>query len=348
MPDRDTFYMKRCLRLAEVGRPTVSPNPMVGAVIVARGRIIGEGMHLQAGGPHAEVNALASVKGSDRPLLAEATLYVNLEPCHHQGKTPPCTLAIREAGIKRVVIAGRDPNPLVSGKGVGFLREIGVEVTEGILHNSAEQLNAAFLTYHRKKRPYIILKWAESDDFIMGHRERRVKISNSKSDTLVHLWRSEVDAILIGTNTAIIDNPSLTVRHIEAPSPHRILLDKSGRVPKEYQLFVDEEPLTIITEDASRFGALASEKEAIALPFEPSVIPPLLHWAYEEEIQSILIEGGRKTLQSFINSNYWDEARIIHAVDVRLGKGLRVPKLKGRKVKELLLNRNRITFVKPL
>ncbi len=339
--------MSRCLQLAVVARDTVAPNPMVGAVIVAPdGRVIAEGFHSRPGTPHAEIHALQNVREEDRALLPSSTLYVNLEPCHHHGRTPPCTLAIREAGIRRLVIAGKDPNPLVSGKGVEYLKSAGLDVKEGVLQEEAERLNRSFLIFHRKKRPYIILKWAETDDFFIGDPERRILISGMKSQILTHLWRSEVDAILVGTNTALIDDPSLTVRHIVGRSPQRILFDRTGKVPKTHKLFQDDNPLYIITENPESFATLGNQKHVVHLPFAPSVLPPFLEWAYRQEIQTLLVEGGRKLLQSFVNAGFWDEARILHSTNKILKKGIRCPKLKGELVDEIRIDADIIRWVK--
>ncbi len=343
----DHDYMRRCLELAQIAKGHVSPNPMVGAVIVADERIIGEGLHTAAGQPHAEINALHSVREADLPLLPKSTLYVNLEPCHHHGKTPPCTHAIQAAGIKRVVIAGRDPNPLVSGKGIQFLRSIGVDITLGVLEKDAERLNAPFLTFHRKKRPYIILKWAESEDFFIGKRDRQISISSTQTNKLNHLWRTEADAILIGTQTAIVDNPRLTVRHVSGPNPLRLVLDRTGRIPLSQQIFTDPFPLVIFTENPAYFHRLPTQKDIVSAPFLPSVLPFLMEWAYHQNLQSIIVEGGRKLLQSFIDNHLWDEARIIHNTKLFLDHGIRCPKLRGKRLKQLLIENDSVTFVLP-
>jgi len=282
--------MRRCLQLATCGKGFVAPNPMVGAVIVHNNRIIGEGFHGKYGGPHAEVQAIASVK--DEKLLKSSTLYVNLEPCSHYGKTPPCVDLIREKQIPRVVIGQEDPFPKVSGRGIKILRETGIEVIQGILEEECKELNKRFLTYTLQHRPYIILKWAQSaDGFLDRHREENdgevpVKFSNYFTQMLVHKTRAEESAIMVGTRTLRLDKPALNVRYWKGNDPERITLDSKQSLQQQIRLL------------------------------------------YERKIQSLMVEGGAKLLQSFLNENLWDEIQIEVAA-FPLNKGVAAPAPKG-------------------
>lgn len=283
----DERYMERCLQLARHGEFTTAPNPMVGAVIVHDGRIIGEGWHRQYGGPHAEVNAVRSVRPEDEALLCESTIYVSLEPCSHWGKTPPCAELLVEKGLRRVVVGCLDPNERVAGRGIRRLREAGAEVVVGVLERECWWLNRKFMTFHTKHRPYITLKWAESaDGFIDRRRQSRddgeaVHFSTAWTQTLVHRLRATHEAIIVGRRTWELDQPSLTTRMWPGKSPERLILS-SGDVPLE-------------------------EK-----------------WA---GFQSVLVEGGAQTLQSFINADLWDEA-FVERSEMVLGDGVKAPELK--------------------
>jgi len=309
----DTIYMQRCLELAQKGAYYTAPNPMVGSVIVCNGKIIGEGYHRKAGEPHAEINAINNVK--DKSLLKKSTLYVNLEPCSHFGKTPPCAVKIAELGIPRVVIGIRDFSKKVNGKGVAILKEAGVEVEEGVLQEEAFFLNRRFFTYHQQHRPYIILKWAETQDGFIDI-DRSVKqpeihwITNALSKSLVHKGRAVESAILIGKNTALFDNPQLTVRHwSQTNSPVRVLIDKNLEVPKNAKIF-DDTSKTIV------FNALVSKQETtvsyVKIDFSDTqkVITQLLQYLYDMQLQSVIVEGGRETLLHFIKNNLWDEYQV--------------------------------------
>jgi len=301
----DELWMERCLDLAALGAGHVSPNPMVGAVLVYQGRIIGEGYHREIGGPHAEVQAIASVKPNDRHLLPDATLYVNLEPCCHQGRTPPCTNLILEQSIPKVVAATEDPSAKVSGKGLGILREHGVSVQTGVLENEALWLNRRFIIFHQEHRPYVILKWAQSANGFMGRAGERVKISAPITDRLVHKWRAEEDSILIGTNTAKTDNPHLTVRLWPGRSPLRAVVDTSNSLPRSAHLF-SEEAETIVLHHR-----------------EPSEMMAAL---FDREVLSVMVEGGAMLLGSFIRAGLWDEARVIVS-PMRMDDGVAAPVL---------------------
>ena len=321
-------YMKRCLLLAAKGLGGVAPNPMVGCVIVCNGKIIGEGYHQQYGQAHAEVNAIESVKKKE--LLQKSTLYVNLEPCSHFGKTPPCADLIIEHKIPYVVIGSIDVNSLVSGKGIHKLSKAGIDVAVGVLEAECKQLNKRFFTFHEKKRPYIILKWAQSTDgFIDAKRSaytsgKALQISNNDSKKLLHQWRSEEQAIMVGTNTALLDNPQLTVREVKGNNPLRITIDKTLRIPKEYHLFDTTTPTLVFT------GAEAissTNLEYIQIDFEQAILPLILNELKNRTINSLLVEGGEQLLNSFIDSNLWDEARVFIS-DKKIEEGVNAPVLK--------------------
>lgn len=315
--------MNRALELASMGRGNVSPNPMVGAVIVANGKIIGEGYHQQVGKSHAEVNAFAQV--NDKEALKSATIYVTLEPCNHYGRTPPCTLAILEAGIPKVVIASVDSNPQVSGSGIQRLKEAGVELITGILDVENRELNRRFYTFHEQKRPYVILKWAQTADGFIARKDYSSKwISDVYSRQLVHLWRSEEDAILVGRQTALVDNPSLTVRDVSGRNPIRVLLDTNLEIPKTHAVFNNEaETLCLNTQKNGQEGNLEYIKFT-----NTHEIHEVMKALFQRNIQSLIVEGGAATLQWFIDEGIWDEARVFTAEKV-FGKGIKAPVLKG-------------------
>lgn len=315
-------YMERCLQLAALGGAEVAPNPMVGAVLVHNGNIIGEGFHQQFGAAHAEVNCIASVAAVHRHLIPDATLYVSLEPCNHFGKTPPCTSLVLQQDIKKVVIACRDPFDKVNGSGINKLLDAGVEVIEGVLKEKAEWLNRRFFTYHKRKRPYIILKWAQSSDFFIARRENRTKITSLVTDRLVHQWRSEESAIIIGSRTAIIDNPSLTTRLYPGKNPLRLVIDSNLSIPQSHLLLQDEFPLVIFN---NKYSKLTDQKEYCKVGYGEHVLSDVLHFLYNRGIVSLIVEGGAATLQSFINANVWDEARVITNLNLFLGEGLPSP-----------------------
>lgn len=323
-------YMRRCLELAILGAGTTSPNPMVGAVIVCEDQIIGEGYTSPYGGAHAEVNAIQQVLdhyGDDAAAkLRQSIFYVSLEPCAHFGKTPPCADLIAKYKPQKVYIACLDPFAQVDGKGVEILKNAGVEVEVGLLKQEALWLNRRFFTRVQKHRPYVILKWAESADGYLGKEGDQVWISNAASKQLVHKWRAEEDAILVGTKTALVDNPTLTVREWQGKNPKRILIDKLLTVPKEAAIFNDEAE-TII------FNAVKTEwsghNKYIELENFDWYLPQnILYQLYLMDVQSIIIEGGAKTLALFIEANLWDEARVIKSTK-NLGEGIKAPHLHG-------------------
>lgn len=305
-------YIKRCIELAQNGLGTTYPNPMVGSVIVYEGQIIGEGWHKKAGESHAEVNAVRSVK--DKSLLKKATIYVSLEPCSHFGKTPPCCDLIIANEIPNVVVGTIDPNEKVAGKGILKLIEAGANVTVGVLENECNELNKRFFTFHQKKRPYIILKWAESQDGFLApekaiNQDRKpIWITNQYSRQLVHKWRTEEQAILVGTQTVVDDNPKLNVRDWEGNNPLRVIIDRNNRIDKESFIYDDSVKTIVFSNENSKSSTENTSFEVI--DFNQNIIPQILDVLYKNQIQSIIIEGGRQTLQSFIDENLWNEARI--------------------------------------
>jgi diaminohydroxyphosphoribosylaminopyrimidine deaminase/5-amino-6-(5-phosphoribosylamino)uracil reductase len=323
-------YIKRCIQLAKNGLGTTYPNPMVGSVIVLNDEIIGEGWHKKAGEPHAEVNAINSVK--DKELLKKSTIYVSLEPCSHYGKTPPCANLIVEKGIKKVVIGIIDSNSKVSGKGILHLQQNGCDVIVGVLPDECFKLNKRFFTFHKKKRPFIILKWAETKDgFIDKNRNEKEEnspnwISNQYSQQFVHKMRAEEQAILVGTITALKDNPSLTVRSWEGENPLRVVLDRTAKIPKDYRLLNDGLKTIVFSEvkhSADSYGNVIFEH----IDFCKNVPEQICEVLYNYEIQSVIIEGGAQILQSFIDVNLWDEA-FVFVGNLKFNEGLKAPKLK--------------------
>lgn len=323
----DIRYMKRALELAELGRGSVSPNPMVGCVIVHDGEVIGEGYHQKYGEAHAEVNAIRSV--ADPEMLSESTAYVTLEPCAHHGKTPPCVDLLIQHKIKRAVIACRDPFEQVDGKGIEKMEKAGIEVSVGMMESEASELNIRFITSVEKGRPYVILKWAQTaDGFIARENYDSKWISNANSRQLVHKWRSEEDAILVGKQTAVFDNPSLTVRDWDGRNPTRILLDSNLELKKDANLYNAEAPTLIL-------NALKDEKEDHIEWIKTEMNNPwsVMKRLQERKIQSVIIEGGSQVLNSFINENCWDEARVFVSKET-FGKGIAAPEIDSPIVKE--------------
>ncbi len=317
----DELYMNRCLELAAKGLGKVAPNPMVGAVLVHEDLIIGEGYHQQYGGPHAEVNCFDSVAEKDRKLIPQATLYVSLEPCSHQGKTPPCADRIIKEQVRRVVVGSGDPNPLVAGNGIKKLKAAGIDVTEDVLKEKCDELNRRFNTYHKEHRPYIILKYAESrDGFVAPESNTQAWLSNELSKQLVHKWRSEEPAILIGYNTALADNPQLNVREWTGTNPIRIVLDRDATLPKNLHLFNGQSRTLVFTQNTA---VNFPDSEAIEIDYSRDLVPQILHVLFVQQIQSVIIEGGAATLQLYIDAGLWDEARTISTGKV-LGNGKKV------------------------
>jgi len=319
-------YMHRCIELARNGICGAAPNPMVGAVIVADGRIIGEGYHVHCGEAHAEVNAVNSVRPEDRAFLKKATIYVSLEPCAHYGKTPPCADMIIREQIPRIVVGCQDSFDKVDGKGIQKLREAGREVIVGVLKKECRELNKYFFTMQEKHRPYITLKWAESaDGFIDKCRTggTPVKLSSERSLISVHKLRAEHMAIMVGRRTALLDNPSLNVRHWSGRQPVRIVLDRTLSLPPTLHLF-DGSQRTIIFSQREKNIFPAGEIKTI--DFGKDILPQIMEVLYQEKLQSLLVEGGRQLLQSFIDAGLWDEAHIEHC-DIKLGDGVPAPQI---------------------
>lgn len=313
MEENDARYMRRALQLAALGEGRVSPNPMVGAVIVAHGKIIGEGYHRCFGEGHAEVNAVASVAG--RELLRGATVYVTLEPCSHYGKTPPCSRLLIECGVRRVVVGVRDPFPKVSGRGIAMLREAGIEVTEGVLEQECRHINRRFITAHSLRRPWVLLKWAQSaDGFIDALRDSRdtpaVKFSTPITAMWMHRERAKCDAVLVGSGTVLMDNPSLTVRHWTCrQQPLRVVLGSRGLDAASTRMLTDGLP-AIVYADSGHIS--------------PHNLPAVLGNLYAQGITSLMVEGGAAVLSGFIGSGLWDEARV-ETSPVVLGGGKQAP-----------------------
>ena len=325
---QDEFFMQRALELAALGMGNVSPNPLVGCVIVHGDRIIGEGWHQKYGEAHAEVNAVASVENKSQ--LQEATVYVNLEPCSHHGKTPPCVDMLIQHKVKKVVISSLDSNPLVSGNGIRKLREAGIDVTTGLLETEGRFLNRRFFSFMEKKRPYIILKWAETaDGFIARENYESKWISNEYSRQLAHRWRSEEDAVMVGTRTAEYDNPMLNVRDWSGRNPVRVVIDRDLRLNDQLNLFDRSQPTICYN--------LLREEEHENLMFvklgTENFLEEMIHDLYERKIQSIVVEGGAQTFSTFIKNDWWDEARVFRST-LSFIKGIPAPELHGHHLSE--------------
>ena len=335
--------MIRCIELAITGLGNTAPNPLVGSVIVHGDRIIGEGWHRKFGGPHAEVYAIQSV--TDKSLLHESTLYVNLEPCCHTGKTPPCTDLIIEHGIPRVVIGTPDPNTLVAGKGIDKLRRAGISVEYPVLPDACRELNRRFFTYHTLKRPWVILKWAQTKDgFIDVLRDSQTPvapnwISNDISRIIVHRWRTEEQGILVGTRTALLDNPRLNAREWPGKSPLRMVIDRQGKLPASLHLFDNTLKTFVFTGQHER---TEGNTHYLQLDFSRNIIPQMLSRMALQGIQSIIVEGGRKLLQSFIDCDLWDEARVFTGLK-EFGSGVPAPELAFAKASMHSIREDRLT-----
>lgn len=330
--------MQRCLQLAALAGGDVAPNPAVGSVLVYEERIIGEGYHKEYGKAHAEVVCLASVKEDDRHLIPHSTLYVSLEPCAHFGKTPPCADLVIANKIKKVVVGCRDPFKEVAGKGLEKLKAAGVEVELGIMEQECKSLNRRFFTLHTLHRPYVILKWAQTGDGkIAGEDFSRVHISNAYTNRLVHKWRSEEMAIVVGTNTALFDDPELTTRHWPGRNPIRIVVDMNLRLPSSLKLFNGQIPTLVFNKlqhtlpaeklNESRIGETGVSYYQVTE--DVSLVHQMLNGLTQLGVQSILVEGGTQLLQSFIDEELWDEARVITNEHLYIGKGLPAPRLTG-------------------
>lgn len=321
-------YMGRALQLAAMGADKASPNPMVGAVIVRNDKIIGEGYHIAYGGPHAEVNAINSVK--DCAFLKESTMYVTLEPCSHYGKTPPCSELIIKTGIPKVIIGCLDPFEKVQGKGVEMLRNAGIEVVTGVMEQECTELNRKFITAHRNKRPYVLLKWAQSADGFIDHertdRGGQAIISNPVTSMWTHRERARYDGIMVGSNTVVKDNPSLTVREWIGKNPVRIVLDRDGdTIPEDSKILTDGGKTLIFSYNKE---GMSGSAEYIKLDTGTGILEHILKELYRRNIISVMVEGGAVLLQKFIENDLWDEARIEYGACC-LYKGVKAPVLEG-------------------
>ena len=333
--------MQRALDLALLGQPYVSPNPLVGCVIVKHGNIIAEGYHRAYGKPHAEIEAINHVR--DKADLKGAELFVNLEPCFHHGKTPPCVETILKYSIKTVYIANIDPNPLVFGKSILKLRKAGVNVIENVLAKESKQLNRAFFYVMQYKRPYIILKWAKTKDGFLAHSNYDSKwISNDLSRLWVHKWRSQIDAILVGTRTVLYDNPQLTTRDFKGPDPLRLIIDKNLKLPTSYHVFDQTSPTICYN--------LKHDKTYKNLEFKklpgPNFLMHLLQDLSKRRIQTLMVEGGANLLQQFITLKLWQEARVFQSPKT-LGEGIPAPYLQGLKTGVYKLKEDQLTIFCP-
>jgi len=307
----DELFMSRCIQLATLGAGSVAPNPMVGAVLVHEGRIIGEGYHRIYGQAHAEVNCINSVQPADRHLIPAATIYVSLEPCAHYGKTPPCANLIVAENIREVVIGCVDTFSAVAGKGISILENAGITVRTGILEAQCRALNSRFFTFHEQKRPYIILKWAQCQAGYMGSEDGHpVRISNQYTDRLVHRWRSEESSILVGSGTAVMDNPRLNNRLWTGKDPLRIVIDPKQKVPHTHHLYDESQPTFF---------------------FSGNTLTQLMQELHEQRVLSVIVEGGAGTLTRFIAEGLWDEARVIRGA-ITLPGGLSAPRLTKAKL----------------
>ena len=315
-------FMSYCLDLAQKAKGHTAPNPMVGAVLVHDDRVIGEGWHHYYGADHAEVNCLKNVAEADKYLVPESTMYVNLEPCAHYGITPPCADRLVLEKVKKVIIANTDPFEKVSGKGIAILKAGGVEVETGVCEKEGLWVNRRFFCFHSRKRPYIILKWAQTkDNFIAPPDKHRFRITGDESLQLVHKWRTEEAAIMVGTNTALNDNPQLTARHWQGRQPLRIALDRNLRLPATHHLFDNAAATWIINEQRE---ILSGNVHSIQMTFDDTLLTELMHRLYDARILSLIVEGGAALLNSFISAGLWDEARIFTGA-VLLNEGIAAP-----------------------
>lgn len=331
-------FMHRCIELAKKAVGSTYPNPLVGSVIVHEGKIIGEGYHKKSGEAHAEINAINSVKNPE--VLKNSTIYVTLEPCSHYGKTPPCALKLKEIGFKKVIIGAMDTHEKVNGKGKQILEDAGIEVISGVLEKECRTLNKRFFTFHEKKRPYLILKWAESSDGFLDKDFKPTSISNKIVNQYVHQLRSDENAILVGTQTALNDNPSLTVRNVEGENPVRILIDLDLKVPLHFKIY-NSEARTLV------FNSIKNEEIETTKWIKidrNNLLNDLMQHLYEEQIQSLVIEGGRYTLQQFIDHELWDEAIVIKNNELLLDNGTKAPNLNALSNYKKCIGNNTVYF----
>lgn len=338
----DEIYMQRCISLASKGIGNVAPNPMVGSVVVCEGKIIGEGYHVVYGKSHAEVNAINSVK--DKSLLSKSTLYVSLEPCSHFGKTPPCADFIIQNKIPKVVVGCRDNNSSIAIKGIEKLKEAGVEVTYGILEEECKKLNKRFFTFHEQKRPYIILKWAQTlDNYIdilrnPNNERSPIWISSEETQILTHKWRTEEQAIIVGTNTAKNDNPKLTSREWKGKNPLRIVIDEHLEIPQDSHLYDQSAPTIFISR---HFKESKLNIEYLEMDFSKDIVQQIIQILYQREIQSLVVEGGKYLIESFMKHNLWDEARVLVGNKI-FEHGVMSPHLCGNIIENTQIDNDRL------
>jgi diaminohydroxyphosphoribosylaminopyrimidine deaminase/5-amino-6-(5-phosphoribosylamino)uracil reductase len=330
MPEH--IFMRRCLDLASLGGKKVRPNPHVGAVLVHENRIIGEGWHQEYGGPHAEVNCLNSVRKKDRNLIQKATLYVSLEPCSFQGKTPACTHLIIDNKIPRVVVSAKDPNPRVNGQGLNNLREKGIEVIAGFMEKEGKEMIRDFRVNLLEKRPYILLKIVKSRHHFMGRKGEKIWLSNPWTTRLSHRWRAEIDGIMVGTETVLNDDPSLDTRLYPGESPVRILFDRQQRIPAEAKAFQGSSKSIILSTNDGALSGNNIEYEVIDFKEDDHLLKTV-HRLYEKGIYTLMVEGGSKLLHSFIKVGLWDEARVIQSKHP-LDSGVKAPNICGELIEK--------------
>lgn len=344
--------MRRALDLARCGGSATRPNPLVGCVVTHHGRVLGEGWHEHYGGPHAEVNALAAVPAADRHLLPESRVYVTLEPCAHHGQTPPCADLLIRAGVGTVVVCNRDPNPLVGGRGLEKLRAAGIPVETGLLEAEGRWLNRRFFTMQEEQRPYLVLKWAETaDGFLAGPYFQPVQISCEQAQLLTHKWRTEEAAILVGTRTALHDNPRLTAREWPGPQPVRAVLDKNLSLPPTHHLFDGSQP-TLVYTYRQRAGRENVEFVTLAEPAHGpgqvvDLLPLVLADFHRRGLQSVLVEGGPTVLNSLLDHGLWDELRVFRSPKT-LGAGIAAPRpgLRGLRERQPVGEDELLTWVR--
>lgn len=345
--DIHEIYMQRAIELAKNALGNTYPNPIVGAVVVYNGKIIGEGYHTKAGQPHAEVNAINSVK--NKKLLKNSTIYVTLEPCSHYGKTPPCAKLISDLKIPKVVVGTVDTTAKVSGKGIEMMKNAGCDVQIGVLEKECRELNKRFFTFHEKKRPYIILKWAQTmDGFIDVQRTAKTLllpfwITDETSRTLVHKWRSQEQAIMVGSNTVHKDNPSLTVRNWSGINPVRISIDKYQKFRPDSKILDNQADSIVFISEEGYFPK--KNVEFVKINFQDEILSQIFCKLHKRHIQSVIVEGGAVLLNSLIEKNLWDEAKIFYG-NRRFGKGVEAPKIAGKTIKKIPINEHKLFVIK--
>ena len=331
------LFMRRCIHLARNGAGHAAPNPMVGAVLVQGDRVLAEGWHRSFGGPHAEVECLRAF--GERPVPSDAVMYVNLEPCSHHGKTPPCVDRLIARGVKKLVVGCEDPNPLVKGEGLARAREAGIEVMMDVLRDESRWFNRRFIHSIEQERPYIILKWARSADGFLDDHGRTARVSSAETAVLVHRWRSEEQAILVGSRTVVNDDPSLTVRHVEARNPLRVVVDRENKAASSSRVFDNSAPALLIT--ATQRGDVSIEQHVIGMDDDP--IDALLHELQRRSMRSVLVEGGAELLGHFLSRGLWNEARVITGA-VNFGGGTSAPAFGPEPLRTLIKGSDRIDF----